>query len=93
VDRIRFGECFCFSLPDLGQAIIQISDGIEELKTEGILRISKRYCQSDRYIGEVYATKQFVSREEEEGYRIIIEEHHDPEMLRTLKEYYSKTPA
>jgi hypothetical protein len=27
-----------------------------------------------------------VSKEEDEGYRIIIEEHHDPEMLRTLKQ-------
>jgi len=49
--------------------------------------------EEDSYIGEVYATKQLVSREEDEGYRIIIEEHHDPEMLRTLKEYYSKIPA
>jgi hypothetical protein len=49
-------------------------------------------CQKDSYIGEVYATKQLVGREEE-GYRIIIEEHHDPEMLRTLKEYYAKITA
>ena len=47
--------------------------------------------EEDSYIGEVYATKQLVSREEDEGYRIIIEEHHDPEMLRTLREY-SKIP-
>ena len=49
--------------------------------------------EEDNYIGEVYATKQLVSREENEDYRIIIEEHHDPEMLRTLKQYYSKIPA
>ena len=49
--------------------------------------------EEDSYIGEVYATKQLVSKEEDEGYRIIIEEHHDPEMLRTLREYYSKIPA
>jgi Holliday junction resolvase RusA-like endonuclease len=49
--------------------------------------------EEDSYIGEVYATKQLVSREEDEGYRIIIEEHHDPEMLRTLKQYYSKIPS
>ncbi|HEV2119896.1 MAG TPA: hypothetical protein VGS11_07325 [Candidatus Bathyarchaeia archaeon] len=49
--------------------------------------------EEDSYIGEVYATKQLVTREEDEGYRIIIEEHHDPEMLRTLKQYYSKMPA
>ena len=48
--------------------------------------------EEDGYIGEVYATKQLVSREEDEGYRIIIEEHHDPEMLRTLKQYYAKIP-
>ena len=49
--------------------------------------------EEDSYIGEVYATKQLVNREQDEGYRIIIEEHHDPEMLRTLKQYYSKTSA
>ena len=49
--------------------------------------------EEDSYIGEVYATKQLVSREEDEGYRIIIEEHHDSEMLRTLKQYYSKIPS
>jgi Holliday junction resolvase RusA-like endonuclease len=49
--------------------------------------------EEDSYIGEVYATKQLVSKEEDEGYRIIIEEHHDPEMLRTLREYYSKIPV
>jgi len=46
--------------------------------------------EEDSYIGEVYATKQLVSKEEDEGYRIIIEEHHDPEMLRTLRQFYSK---
>jgi Holliday junction resolvase RusA-like endonuclease len=49
--------------------------------------------EEDSYVGEVYATKQLVNKEEQEGYRIIIEEHHDPEMLSTLKQYYSKTPA
>jgi Holliday junction resolvase RusA-like endonuclease len=49
--------------------------------------------EEDSYIGEVYATKQLVDKEEQEGYRIIIEEHHDPEMLRTLREYYAKIPA
>ncbi|OLD78014.1 hypothetical protein AUF62_03400 [archaeon 13_1_20CM_52_20] len=48
--------------------------------------------EEDSYIGEVYATKQLVNKEQDEGYRIIIEEHHDPEMLRTLKQYYSKIP-
>jgi len=49
--------------------------------------------EEDSYIGEVYATKQLVNKEEQEGYRIIIEEHHDPEMLRTLRQFYSKIPA
>lgn len=49
--------------------------------------------EEDSYIGEVFATKELVDKEEEEGYKIIIEEHHDPEMLRTLKEYYAKIPA
>src|SRR5438477_3893932 len=49
--------------------------------------------EEDSYIGEVYATKQLVNKEKDEGYRIIIEEHHDPEMLSTLKQYYSKTSA
>jgi len=49
--------------------------------------------EEDSYIGEVYATKQLVNKQEEEGYRIIIEEHHDPEMLRTLREYYATIPA
>jgi Holliday junction resolvase RusA-like endonuclease len=49
--------------------------------------------EEDSYIGEVYATKQLVSREEDEGYRIIIEEHHDPEMLHMLRQFYSTLPA
>ena len=49
--------------------------------------------EEDSYVGEVYATKELVNKEEQEGYRIIIEEHRDPEMLSTLKQYYSKTPA
>ena len=49
--------------------------------------------EEDSYVGEVYATKELVNKEEQEGYRIIIEEHHDPEMLRMLKQYYSKIPA
>ncbi len=49
--------------------------------------------EEDSYIGEVYATKKLVGKEEDEGYRIIIEEHHDPEMLRTLREHYAKIPA
>jgi Holliday junction resolvase RusA-like endonuclease len=49
--------------------------------------------EEDSYIGEVYATKQLVDTEEQEGYRIIIEEHHDPEMLHMLRQFYSTIPA
>ena len=49
--------------------------------------------KEDSYIGEVYATKQLVNKEEDEGYRIIMEEYRDQQMLRTLKEYYSKKRA
>ena len=49
--------------------------------------------EENSYIGEVYATKLLVNKEEQEGYRIIIEEHRDPEMLRTLRQFYSKIPA
>ncbi len=43
----------------------------------------------DSYICEVYATKQLVAEEEEEGYRIIIEEYADKPMLHTLEQFYS----
>lgn len=46
--------------------------------------------ESDSFIGELYASKQLVESEEEEGYRIVIEEYKDEEMLRTLKEFHSK---
>jgi Holliday junction resolvase RusA-like endonuclease len=49
--------------------------------------------EEDSFICEIYAGKQVVDREEDEGYRIIIEEYHDPKMLGILKEYYSKNPA
>ncbi len=46
--------------------------------------------EEDSYICEVYAKKELVKDESEEGLRIIIEEYKDEEMLRTLKEFYSK---
>ena len=46
--------------------------------------------ESDSFIGELYASKQLVESEDEEGYRIVIEEYKDEEMLRTLKEFHSK---
>jgi hypothetical protein len=46
--------------------------------------------ESDSFIGELYASKQLVESENEEGYRIVIEEYKDEEMLRTLKEFHSK---
>ncbi len=41
--------------------------------------------ESDSYICEVYANKQLVDSQEEEGYRIIVEEYEDEPMLSTLK--------
>jgi hypothetical protein len=46
--------------------------------------------ESDSFIGELYASKQLVESEDEEGYRIVVEEDKDEEMLRTLKEFHSK---
>ncbi len=41
--------------------------------------------ESDSHICEVYANKQLVDSEEEEGYRIIVEEYEDEPMLSMLK--------
>ena len=52
--------------------------------------------EEDSYICEVYAKKELVEDQAEEGLRIIIEEYEDEDMARTLKEFYakkSKTPA
>ena len=49
-----------------------------------------RLLESDSFIGELYASKQLVESEDEEGYRIVIEEYKDEEMLRTLKEFHLK---
>ncbi len=46
--------------------------------------------ESDSYICEVYANKQLVDSEEEEGYRIIVEEYDDETMLGSLKGTRSK---
>ena len=46
--------------------------------------------EEDSFICEVYASKQLVESEEEEGYRIIVEEYEDMEMLRTLTKFYSE---
>jgi Holliday junction resolvase RusA-like endonuclease len=46
--------------------------------------------EEDSYICEVYAKKELVEDQAEEGLRIIIEEYEDEEMQRTLKEFYSK---
>ncbi len=46
--------------------------------------------EEDSYICEVYAKKELVEDESEEGLRIIIEEYQDEEMQRTLKEFYAK---
>ena len=41
--------------------------------------------ESDSFISELYASKQLVGSEDEEGYRIVVEEYKDEEMLRALK--------
>ena len=46
--------------------------------------------EEDSYICEVYAKKELVEDQSEEGLRIIIEDYEDDEMLRTLKDFYTK---
>ncbi len=46
--------------------------------------------EEDSYICEVYAKKELVADQSEEGLRIIIEEYEDEEMQRTLREFYEK---
>ena len=46
--------------------------------------------EEDSYICEVYAKKELVDDQSEEGLRIIIEEYEDEDMQRTLKEFYAK---
>ena len=46
--------------------------------------------EEDSYICEVYAKKELVEDQAEEGLRIIIEEYEDEEMQKVLKEFYSK---
>jgi Holliday junction resolvase RusA-like endonuclease len=46
--------------------------------------------EEDSYICEVYAKKELVENQSEEGLRIIIEEYEDEDMARTLKEFYAK---
>ena len=47
--------------------------------------------EEDSYICEVYAKKELVGDQSEEGLRIIIEEYEDEDMQRALKEFYSKS--
>jgi len=46
--------------------------------------------EKDSYICEVYATKELVESEKEEGYRIIMEEFENEEMLGVLNSIYGK---
>jgi len=46
--------------------------------------------EEDSYICEVYAKKELVEDQAEEGLRIIIEEYEDDVMQKVLKEFYSK---
>ncbi len=47
--------------------------------------------EKDSYICEVYATKELVESEKEEGYRIIMEEFENEEMLGVLNAVYGKS--
>ncbi len=44
--------------------------------------------EEDSYICETYSMKELVEEEGEEGLRLVIEEHRDPKMLRTLNGFY-----
>ncbi|HZY93473.1 MAG TPA: hypothetical protein VFE98_01250 [Candidatus Bathyarchaeia archaeon] len=46
--------------------------------------------EEDSYVCEVYAKKELVDDESDEGLRIIIEEYQDEPMLGTLTQYYTK---
>ena len=46
--------------------------------------------EEDSYICEVYAKKELVGDQSEEGLRIIIEEYEDEDMQSTLREFYEK---
>ncbi len=46
--------------------------------------------EEDSYICEVYAKKELVADQSEEGLRIIIEEYEDEDMQSTLREFYEK---
>jgi hypothetical protein len=45
--------------------------------------------EEDSYVCEVYAKKELVEDEAEEGLRIIIEEFQDEPMLSALSKFYS----
>ena len=47
--------------------------------------------EKDSYVCEVYATKELVESEKEEGYRIIMEEFENEEMLGVLNAVYGKS--
>ncbi len=46
--------------------------------------------EEDSYVCEVYAKKELVDDESEEGLRIIIEEYQDEGMLGTLSQFHAK---
>ena len=46
--------------------------------------------EEDSYVCEVYAKKELVDDENEEGLRIIIEEYQDEPMLSALTQFYNK---
>ena len=49
--------------------------------------------ESDSFISELYASKQLVGSEDGEGYRIVVEEYKDEEMLRALKAHSGNKQA
>ncbi len=47
--------------------------------------------ENDSYICDINASKETAETEDDEGFRLILDEHEDKEMLRTLQEHQSKS--
>ena len=46
--------------------------------------------KEDSYICEVYAKKELVDEKTDEGYRVLVEEYEDQDMLRLLEKFHAK---
>ncbi len=46
--------------------------------------------EEDSYICEVYAKKELVDEKTDEGYRVLVEEYEDEDMLRLLEKFHAK---